>query len=270
MNNEIQKAVPIEKSFMGSNKVSTNLFSVETAEPVKIEQFGEKWEGNLDSVKWPELKKLSVEISKLLTGTFEFIDLNVGIKQYYRLQENKYYSGISIGLLGVELSQEKFDLIQSAGILLVNNMVENSNGTGTQVSSPGLGEVQIEQIGEQSHKFLEKFGGSKIRTPIVVLGKNLNIKCGGKYKEKPSVQIFAPISEKVLGKVDTISLHARKFEIIERDTGTKISVLFDMNNHFEKLRNLLGEESENEFTIQKEMDGKGVAINTLLEIDLKE
>lgn len=270
MNFENQEAVPIENGFMSSNKISTNLFLIEMAEPVKIEQFGEKCEGNLDSIKWPELKKVGMEISKLLTDTFEYVDLNVGAKQYYRLQENKYYSGISIGLLGVELSQDKFDLIQRAGMLLVNNIVENSNGNETQISLPSLSEKQIQQIGEQSNKFLQKFGGSKVRTPIQFLGRAFSIKCSGKFKEKPSANKFAPISEKVYGKIDAISLHARKFEIIERDKGTKLSVLFDMNNHFEKLKDLLGDAFENEFTIQKELDGKGVAVNTLLKINLEE
>lgn len=270
MNNENQKAVPIENGFTGSNNISVNLFSIEMAEPVTIEQFGEKCEGNLDSIKWPELKKVGVEISKLLTGTFEFIDLNVGTRQYYHLLENKYYSGISIGLLDVELSQEKFKLIQSAGLLLVNNIIENSNRAETQVSVDDLGEEKIQHIGEQSNKFLEKYGGSKIRTPILIIGKDFTIKCSGKFKEKPTVEIVAPVSINIYGKVDAISLHARKFEIIERNSRTKLSVLFDMNNHFEKLKNLLGDESENEFIVQKELDGKGVAVNTLLKINLEE
>ena len=270
MNNEIQKAVPVEKDVIGTNNISTNLFSIETVEPVKILQIGEKCEGAFDSIKWPELKKVGVDVSKLLTGAFEFIDLNVGVKQYYRLLENKYYAGISIDLLDVALSQEKFDLIQSAGLLLVNNIIENTDEAETQVSVENLSGEQVQQIGEQSNKFLMKFGGSKIRTPIQFIGNSCTIKCSGKFKEKPSVKIFAPISEKIYGKIDAISLHARKFEIIERDKGSKFSVLFDMNNHFEKLKNLLGDEFEIEFIIQKELDGKGAAINTLLEINLVE
>ena len=266
MNNENQKTVPIEKDFIGSNTISTNLFSIETAEPVKILQIGEKSEGTFDSIKWPELKKMGVEVSKLLTGTFEFIDLNVGVKQYYRLTENKYYSGISIGLLNVELSREKFELIQSAGLLLVNNIIENTNGAETQVSVDNLSEEQVQQIGEQSDKFLMKFGGSKIRTPIQFIGNNFTIKCSGKFKEKPTVKIVAPVPVNIYGKVDAISLCARKVEIIERNSRTKLSVLFDMNSHFENLKNLLGDESENEFILQKEFDGKGIAVNTLLEV----
>jgi hypothetical protein len=130
--------------------------------------------------------------------------------------------------------------------------------------------VQIQLIAEQSNKFLQKFGGSKIRTPIHIRGNNVTIKCAGKFRAKPTVKIVAPVSERVCGKVDAISLHSRKFEIIERNKASKMSVLFDRNNHFAKLKVLLGEESENEFTIQKEMDGKGVAVNTLLEMNLEE
>lgn len=270
MNTEIQKAVPIEKDFTGSNKIGTNLFSIEMAEPVTIKQIGEKWEGNLDSIKWPELKKVGVEISKLIIGLLEINDLNVGVKQYYRLMGNQYISGIGIGLVNIELAAEKYELIQSAGKLLVYKIIDNNNGAETQVGLGDFSEEQIQQIGEHSDKFLRKYGGSKIRTPIQFVGNNFTIKCSGKFKEKPSVKIFAPISEKIYGKVDAIALHARKFEIVERDKGTKLSVLFDLNNHFEKLKNLLGDEFENEFTIQKELDGKGVAVNTLLKINLEQ
>jgi hypothetical protein len=270
MNNENQKAAPIEKGFIGSNTISTNLFSIEMAEPVTILHVDQKCEGNLDSIKWPELKKMSVEISKLLTGTFEYIDLTVSVKHYYRLLENQCYSGSSIDLLGVDLSHEKINLIQSACLLLVNNIVENSNKEETQAGVAELSEVQIQLIAEQSKKFLQKFGGSKLRTPIHILGNNFAIKCAGKFKAKPTINIVAPVSERVFGKVDAISLHGRKFEIIERNKVSKISVLFDRNNHFAKLKFLLGEESENEFTIQKEIDGKGVEVNTLLEMNLEE
>lgn len=265
----IKKAVPVENDFVHSNKVCINLFSVEMIEPVSIKLVDEKCEGNFDSIKWPELKKFGMEIHKLLTSQFEIFDLAVDMKPYYRLQELQYYSGISIGLLDVELPQEKHELIISACILLINNII-GSEGTGTQVSLPRLGEVTIQQIGEQSDKFLEKFGGGKIRTPIKITGNNFTINSGGRFKEKPSAQIFVPIAEKIYGKVDGISLHARKFEIIELEKGTKIAVLFDLNIHFENLRILLGEEAETGFIIQKELDGKAVAVNTLLGIDLAE
>jgi hypothetical protein len=95
-------------------------------------QIVEKCVGNLDNIKWPDLKKVGLEISKLLTGPFEFIELSVDVTQYCRVLENEYYSGIMIGLRDIELPHEKINLIQSACLLLFNNIVDNSKGERTQ------------------------------------------------------------------------------------------------------------------------------------------
>lgn len=243
----------------------SELFSIESTEPIGINVDGNDFMGKWDEMEWFELDRLACAQANLALKILNLQDDDIDQERIVRM-----YGGQARAILRVSIINPDRSLIRDERLRLDSSLqcfTEEINSGSDLFKKVGamLDEQTYQAVEEEKNNFLMVNGGKKISVPIKVVLRENQIGCSGSYNPKPATSPAITTRKEVVGLVDEICYSNKLIKVVTDDKELKM-IYFDLQYFFEELVEVFRFRQTHRFVVVDSADAKGKRTLTLEEI----